>query len=94
VDPTAVEDVSVHVDSPSPRLQPNSGSVLRPDARLSRTRVEPGQSCQGVSTARLFLCLLNRACSTNKKTAQRRPGCQRLHFINKTTGKLLGQKEK
>jgi hypothetical protein len=22
------------------------------------------------------------------------PGCQRLHFINKTTGKLLGQKEK
>ena len=22
------------------------------------------------------------------------PGCQRLHFINKTTGKLLGEKEK
>ena len=22
------------------------------------------------------------------------PGCQRLHFINKATGKLLGQKEK
>jgi hypothetical protein len=22
------------------------------------------------------------------------PGCQRLHFINKTTGKLLGDKEK
>ncbi len=22
------------------------------------------------------------------------PGCQRLHFINKTIGKLLGEKEK
>jgi hypothetical protein len=55
------------------RLQPDLYKPARwLDARLSRTRVEPGQTAKGVSTARLFLSILNRTCSTNKKTARRR----------------------
>jgi hypothetical protein len=55
------------------RLQPDLDKPARQlDARLSRTRVELAKAAKESSTARLFLRLLNRACSTNKKTARRR----------------------